>query len=490
MKADRDLGGRFRLWVHCPDLLESQLTEYFSQYGAVTDFYCPRDRHNGTRKNFGFATFENEEGLRRTLAAGTEHVIAGKAVRVNLAGPRPELPLLFLDPSQTQPMLIPQSAGMQPPHHLPAPHGTGVYFPGLDTSGSLGEQSPLRGQSSLPGASSLQAALSAQGASPLQPGALPSSRGSGPRIYVGGIPTAVSETMIRQHFSQWGQVTDCYFPKDKYLNRRKNFCFVTFATQQAAEKAAAQSDREINGYRIESISVTHDRHTHYQRQSATPSQAQIPSYNSAPTPGVRDGTATAGMRWMGSARGDHNVGNLADAGLITSVSALTETMAGMDLTGMSPFRNAHYTPSVPVQHGMYGQVPAIQNGYIDDVGQGNMEFNAMDVMFGQELPHMGLMGQATSGQYIDPGLDYASLGYPQIQGQGMADYGRLSAGGTPPLDPSSGYGKGGLSIQSMPMVYHQGSGSLGTSPGSLGHAAISSAAYTAAAVRNGAVSGV
>ena len=39
----------------------------------------------------------------------------------------------------------------------------------------------------------------------------------------------------------------------------------------------------------------------------------------------------------------------------------------------------------------------------------------MDVMFGQELPHMGLMGQATSGQYIDPGLDYASLGYPQIQ---------------------------------------------------------------------------
>ena len=43
-------------------------------------------------------------------------------------------------------------------------------------------------------------------------------------------------------------------------------------TLQAAEKAAAQSDREINGYRIESISVTHDRHTHYQRQAVPPSQ--------------------------------------------------------------------------------------------------------------------------------------------------------------------------------------------------------------------------
>ena len=45
------------------------------------------------------------------LAAGAEHVIAGKTVRVNLAGPRPELPLLFMDPTQTQPMLIPQSTG-------------------------------------------------------------------------------------------------------------------------------------------------------------------------------------------------------------------------------------------------------------------------------------------------------------------------------------------------------------------------------------------
>ena len=60
-------------------------------------------------------------------------------------------------------------------------------------------------------------------------------------------------------------------------------------------------------------------------------------------------------------------------------------------------------------------------GYSDELPlqhaavQGNMEFNAMDVMFGQDLPHMGLMGRATSGQYIDPGLDYASLGYPQMQ---------------------------------------------------------------------------
>lgn len=41
----------------------------------------------------------------------------------------------------------------------------------------------------------------------------------------------------------------------------------------------------------------------------------------------------------------------------------------MDLTGMSPFRNALYTPTVPVQDGMYSHMPGVQNLYLDDVNQ-------------------------------------------------------------------------------------------------------------------------
>lgn len=32
------------------------------------------------------------------------------------------------------------------------------------------------------------------------------------------------------------QVVDVYFPKDRATNRRKNFCFVTFATQQVSSR--------------------------------------------------------------------------------------------------------------------------------------------------------------------------------------------------------------------------------------------------------------
>ena len=38
------LGSKNRLWLHCPGLLESQLTEYFNQFGPVLDLYIPRDR--------------------------------------------------------------------------------------------------------------------------------------------------------------------------------------------------------------------------------------------------------------------------------------------------------------------------------------------------------------------------------------------------------------------------------------------------------------
>ena len=38
-------------------------------------------------------------------------------------------------------------------------------------------------------------------------------QGAGPRIYVGGIPNAVSETMVRNYFSNWGKVcTSCVAP--------------------------------------------------------------------------------------------------------------------------------------------------------------------------------------------------------------------------------------------------------------------------------------
>ncbi|KAK9836094.1 hypothetical protein WJX81_000636 [Elliptochloris bilobata] len=266
-----------RLWVFCPSLLESTLHEHFSKFGPVADVYIPRDRHNGTRKNYGFITFNSEDALCAALAAGVEQEINGKTVRLNVAGPRPEQQM---EPARHRggstssaspapaghPQDWPVGASLDPWPTAPAPQmwqQGGV--PDL-TSGIPGPDLRHAVMPGLRGARSggLDSHYSSGGGGGEQDPA--AAKGKGPRIYVGGIPTAVSETMVRGHFNQWGQVVDVYFPKDRATNRRKNFCFVTFATQQAAEAAAAQSNREISGYRIESISITDERQRHYQNK--------------------------------------------------------------------------------------------------------------------------------------------------------------------------------------------------------------------------------
>lgn len=44
-------------------------------------------------------------------------------------------------------------------------------------------------------------------------------QGAGPRIYVGGIPNAVSETMVRKYFSNWGKVRS---PTQHLLGQRQH----------------------------------------------------------------------------------------------------------------------------------------------------------------------------------------------------------------------------------------------------------------------------
>ncbi|KAL0055511.1 hypothetical protein WJX82_001361 [Trebouxia sp. C0006] len=79
-------------------------------------------------------------------------------------------------------------------------------------------------------------------------------KGLGPRIYVGGIPNALSQTMIKNHFSHYGKVVDVYFPKHPVTSQRQAFCFVTFSTRKAANAAVSQSNRKINGQQAYTMS--------------------------------------------------------------------------------------------------------------------------------------------------------------------------------------------------------------------------------------------
>lgn len=108
----------------------------------------------------------------------------------------------------------------------------------------------------------------------------PSSKGSGPRLFCGHVPKEATEDLVKAHFSRWGLVTDVYFPRHKKTLKRRPFCFVTFATREAAELALSESPLSICGIPIKNLTMVEDRDKYYKEKHSAAQQALLTALNS------------------------------------------------------------------------------------------------------------------------------------------------------------------------------------------------------------------
>ncbi len=67
------------------------------------------------------------------------------------------------------------------------------------------------------------------------------------KLYVGNFPYSVDEAQLRALFSAYGQISDLAMIMDRDTGRPKGFAFITFASQQSAEKALEQNGRDLGG---------------------------------------------------------------------------------------------------------------------------------------------------------------------------------------------------------------------------------------------------
>jgi RNA recognition motif-containing protein len=67
------------------------------------------------------------------------------------------------------------------------------------------------------------------------------------KLYVGNFPYSCTEDQLRAVFSEYGQITDLALIMDRETGRPKGFAFITFATQQSAEKALELNGRDLGG---------------------------------------------------------------------------------------------------------------------------------------------------------------------------------------------------------------------------------------------------
>src|SRR5690348_2340756 len=67
------------------------------------------------------------------------------------------------------------------------------------------------------------------------------------KLYVGNLPYSVDEEQLRGIFAQYGEISQLSLIMDRDTGRPKGFGFITFASQQSAEKALEQNGKDMGG---------------------------------------------------------------------------------------------------------------------------------------------------------------------------------------------------------------------------------------------------
>lgn len=67
------------------------------------------------------------------------------------------------------------------------------------------------------------------------------------KLYVGNLPFSVSEDQLREMFAVYGEISQLNLIMDRDTGRPKGFGFITFASQQSAEKALEQNGKDLGG---------------------------------------------------------------------------------------------------------------------------------------------------------------------------------------------------------------------------------------------------
>lgn len=71
------------------------------------------------------------------------------------------------------------------------------------------------------------------------------------KLFVGGLTPEITDDDIKSHFGQFGNVVNVELPFDKQKNQRKNFCFITYDSEQVVTDLLKNPKQTINGKEVD-----------------------------------------------------------------------------------------------------------------------------------------------------------------------------------------------------------------------------------------------
>ena len=188
METVSDLGKLFIGGISW-DTDEERLREYFSKYGDLVESVIMRDRTTGRARGFGFIVFADPSVAERVIME--KHIIDGRTVEAKKAVPR--------DDHQ---QVLKRHAS---PMHLISPSHGG-------NGGGSGRTK---------------------------------------KIFVGGLPSSITEAEFKNYFDQFGTIADVVVMYDHNTQRPRGFGFITFDSEESVDMVLHKTFHELNGKMVE-----------------------------------------------------------------------------------------------------------------------------------------------------------------------------------------------------------------------------------------------
>ena len=65
------------------------------------------------------------------------------------------------------------------------------------------------------------------------------------KIYLSNLNKTVTDTLLKEHFAEYGEITEVLLPLDRKSQETKGYAFITFAQETSAQKALQQSGKSF-----------------------------------------------------------------------------------------------------------------------------------------------------------------------------------------------------------------------------------------------------